>query len=101
MAKVIIGVDPHKLSATIKVVDQHEKLLGSGRFRTDQARSFPAAMASRIVSSRPYSFKIAPMSRSSVMTKPSKPMSSRSNCVTTREDNDAGTFFSSKHGYQP
>jgi transposase len=36
MAKVIIGVDPHKLSATIEVVDRHEKLLGSGRFSTDQ-----------------------------------------------------------------
>ena len=35
MAKVIIGVDPHKLSATIEVVDSHEKLLGSGRFSTD------------------------------------------------------------------
>ena len=34
---VIIGVDPHKLSATIEVVDRHEKLLGSGRFTTDQA----------------------------------------------------------------
>jgi transposase len=37
MAGVIIGVDPHKLSATIEVVDHHEKLLGSGRFTTDQA----------------------------------------------------------------
>jgi transposase len=37
MAKVIIGVDPHKLSATIEVVDRHEKLLGAGRFGTDQA----------------------------------------------------------------
>jgi transposase len=37
MAKVIIGVDPHKLSATIEVVDRREKLLGSGRFSTDQA----------------------------------------------------------------
>ncbi len=37
MTKVIIGVDPHKLSATIEVVDGHEKLLGSGRFSTDQA----------------------------------------------------------------
>jgi transposase len=37
MTKVIIGVDPHKLSATIEVVDRHERLLGSGRFRTDQA----------------------------------------------------------------
>ena len=34
---MIIGVDPHKLSATIEVVDQHEKLLGSGRFTTDRA----------------------------------------------------------------
>ena len=34
---VIIGVDPHKLSATIEVVDHHEKLLGSGRFTTDRA----------------------------------------------------------------
>ena len=37
MEQVIIGVDPHKLSATIEVVDQQEKLLGSGRFTTDQA----------------------------------------------------------------
>ncbi len=37
MAKVIIGVDPHKLSATIEVVDRRESLLGSGRFNTDQA----------------------------------------------------------------
>ena len=34
---VIIGVDPHKLSATIEVVDKHEQLLGSGRFTTDHA----------------------------------------------------------------
>ena len=34
---VIIGVDPHKLSATIEVVDQREQLLGSGRFTTDRA----------------------------------------------------------------
>ena len=37
MAKVVIGVDPHPLSATIEVVDRHERLLGSGRFSTDQA----------------------------------------------------------------
>ena len=37
MEQVIIGVDPHKLSATIEVVDHDEKLLGSGRFATDQA----------------------------------------------------------------
>ena len=39
MAQVMIGVDPHELSATIEVVDGHEKLLGSGRFSTDQVGS--------------------------------------------------------------
>lgn len=34
---VIIGVDPHKMSATIEVLDTHEQLLGSGRFSTDKA----------------------------------------------------------------
>ena len=38
MEQVIIGVDPHKLSATIEVVDAHEALLGSGRFTTDNGR---------------------------------------------------------------
>ena len=37
MQGVIIGVDPHKLSATIEVVDSSERLLGSGRFATDKA----------------------------------------------------------------
>ena len=37
MKQVIIGVDPHKLSATIEVVDGNERLLGSGRFATDRA----------------------------------------------------------------
>jgi transposase len=37
MAGVIIGVDPHKLSATIEVVDHHGHLLGSGRYTTDKA----------------------------------------------------------------
>ena len=35
--QIVIGVDPHKLSATIEVVDQDEKRLGSGRFATDRA----------------------------------------------------------------
>ena len=35
--RVVIGVDPHKLSATIEVVDDRERFLGSGRFTTDQA----------------------------------------------------------------
>jgi transposase len=37
MKGAIIGVDPHKLSATIEVVDSQERLLGSGRFGTDNA----------------------------------------------------------------
>ena len=37
MERIIIGVDPHKLSATIEVVDEREHLLGSGRFSTDHS----------------------------------------------------------------
>lgn len=37
MEQIIIGVDPHKMSATIEVVDKHEQRLGSGRFTTDRA----------------------------------------------------------------
>lgn len=37
MEHVIIGVDPHKLSATIEVVDDREQRLGAGRFSTDKA----------------------------------------------------------------
>jgi transposase len=37
MKRVVIGVDPHKLSVTIEVVDDREKMLGSGRFTTDRA----------------------------------------------------------------
>jgi transposase len=37
MNRVIIGVDPHKLSVTIEVVDDRENNLGSGRFTTDKA----------------------------------------------------------------
>ena len=53
MTGVIIGVDPHKLSATIEVVDHHEKLLGSGRFTTDRAgyiamRRYVAAWPDRV-----------------------------------------------------
>jgi transposase len=37
MARVFIGVDPHKLSATIEVVDDRETVLATGRFTTDRA----------------------------------------------------------------
>jgi hypothetical protein len=53
MAEVIIGVDPHKLSATIEVVDDHGHLLGSGRFTTDKVgysamRSYVKAWPQRV-----------------------------------------------------
>jgi len=53
MEQVIIGVDPHKLSATIEVVDRQEHLLGSGRFTTDQRgytsmRSYVKAWPDRV-----------------------------------------------------
>ena len=35
MGRVVIGVDPHKRSATIEVVDERERVLGKGRFGTD------------------------------------------------------------------
>ena len=35
MGQVIIGVDPHKRSATIEVIDQRERVQGKGRFGTD------------------------------------------------------------------
>jgi transposase len=35
--KVFIGVDPHKLSVTIEVVDDRETVLATGRFSTDKA----------------------------------------------------------------
>jgi transposase len=35
--RVFIGVDPHKLSATIEVVDGRESVLTTGRFGTDKA----------------------------------------------------------------
>jgi transposase len=35
MARVIIGVDPHKRSATIEVINEREQTLSQGRFGTD------------------------------------------------------------------
>jgi transposase len=53
MEKIVIGVDPHKLSATIGVVERHEQVLASGRFTTDKAgyaamRKHVAAWPNRI-----------------------------------------------------
>jgi hypothetical protein len=38
MSRVVIGVDPHKRSATIEIVDGRERTLGQGRFGTRQRR---------------------------------------------------------------
>jgi transposase len=37
VARVIIGMDPHKRSATIEVIDEREKVIAQGRFATDTA----------------------------------------------------------------
>ena len=37
MGRVIVGVDPHKKSVTIEVVDEHERVLARGRYGTDTA----------------------------------------------------------------
>jgi transposase len=36
MAHVIIGMDPHKRSATIEIINDREKVLAQGRFNTDR-----------------------------------------------------------------
>jgi transposase len=36
VARVIIGVDPHKRSATIEIINEREKTVGQGRFSTDR-----------------------------------------------------------------
>ena len=37
MSTVVIGMDPHKRSATIEVMDADETVLDGGRFFTDAA----------------------------------------------------------------
>jgi transposase len=37
VGRVVIGVDPHKRSATIEVIDERERVLEAGRFGTDTA----------------------------------------------------------------
>jgi hypothetical protein len=34
---VIIGMDPHKRSATIEVIDEQAQVLAAGRYGTDKA----------------------------------------------------------------
>ena len=35
MSRVVIGMDPHKRSATIEAIDERERVLAQGRFGTD------------------------------------------------------------------
>ena len=37
MGRVVIGMDPHKRSATIEVLDERERVLAVGRYGTDKA----------------------------------------------------------------
>ena len=46
MSRVIIGMDPHKRSATIEVMAGDEAILGGGRYATDAAGY--AAMLARV-----------------------------------------------------
>jgi hypothetical protein len=36
VGQVIIGMDPHKRSATIEIINDREKILAQGRFTTDR-----------------------------------------------------------------
>ena len=36
MGHVVIGMDPHKRSATIEIIDERQKVLSGGRFGTDR-----------------------------------------------------------------
>ena len=38
---VIIGMDPHKRSATIEVIDEQARVLAAGRYGTDKDRLAP------------------------------------------------------------
>ena len=44
MAPVIIGVDPHKRSAAIEIINDREQAVGQGRFGTDRD-SYKAMLA--------------------------------------------------------
>jgi len=36
VGRVIIGMDPHKRSVTIEIINEREKVLAQGRFNTDR-----------------------------------------------------------------
>jgi hypothetical protein len=49
---VIIGMDPHKRSATIEIIDERAAVLASGRFGTDKAGYAQMLAAGRRLGSR-------------------------------------------------
>jgi hypothetical protein len=64
------------------------------------AMSFPAAIAREIVSANPDSLMIAPISRSSVIIRPSNRRSSLRSLVITLAESEAGSFSGSNALYQ-
>ena len=44
---VIIGMDPHKRSATIEVIDEQARMLAAGRYGTDKAGYAKMLVAAR------------------------------------------------------
>ncbi|PPK89797.1 transposase, partial [Kineococcus xinjiangensis] len=52
MGHVIIGMDPHKRSATIEVLDRRERVLLAGRFTTDTAGYKDMLTAGRVFTQR-------------------------------------------------
>jgi hypothetical protein len=43
MAQVVIGVDPHKRSATIEIINDREQAVGQGRFGTTATATRPCS----------------------------------------------------------
>ena len=92
---VIIGVDPHNMSATIEVVDTHEHLLGTGRFDTDNAgyaamqryvRQWPDrvwAIEGANGTGRPWPSDSSPRARELLMCRPSSRPGSGSSIPAT------------------
>jgi transposase len=52
MRRVVIGMDPHKRSATIEAIDEREKILTQGRFGTDTKGYQQMLAAGRVFSDR-------------------------------------------------
>jgi transposase len=62
MARVVIGMDPHKRSATIEVIDDREQILAQGRYGTDSAGYRTMLAAGRRFSDRVWAVEAVPQS---------------------------------------